>query len=182
MSLRSQLEQRIRELEGELGRARSTQQDSLKQKDSIRTELEQYRQLYTEEMRLRKSLTAKLERLEWCYSQLTIPVALHRPESNKSNKRQLGGSISEEVMLLIWGSFWIQTKKCDGPDRFTPIHTVIACGQTCHLWTRLKKTLTPDLQGVCPCLAAKHRGTLRSCAGNASLCNKPVINVEVRAK
>ncbi|XP_041795118.1 ankyrin repeat domain-containing protein 26 isoform X4 [Chelmon rostratus] len=61
-NLRSQLEQKIREMEGELGRARNTQQDSLNQRDSTRTELERYRQLYTEELRLRKSLAAKLER------------------------------------------------------------------------------------------------------------------------
>ncbi|XP_040894536.1 ankyrin repeat domain-containing protein 26 isoform X5 [Toxotes jaculatrix] len=61
-NLRSQLEQKIRELEGELGRARATQQDSLSQRDSTRTELERYHQLYTEELRLRKSLAAKLER------------------------------------------------------------------------------------------------------------------------
>ncbi|XP_050929149.1 ankyrin repeat domain-containing protein 26 isoform X2 [Lates calcarifer] len=61
-NLRSQLEQKIRELEGELGRARTTQQDSLNQRDSTRTELERYRQLYTEELHLRKSLAAKLER------------------------------------------------------------------------------------------------------------------------
>ncbi|KAM9352318.1 ankyrin repeat domain-containing protein 26 [Symphorus nematophorus] len=61
-NLRAQLEQKIREMEGELGRARSTQQDSLNQRDSTRTELERYRQLYTEELRLRKSLAAKLER------------------------------------------------------------------------------------------------------------------------
>uniref|UniRef100_A0A667YRA2 CCDC144C-like coiled-coil domain-containing protein n=1 Tax=Myripristis murdjan TaxID=586833 RepID=A0A667YRA2_9TELE len=61
-NLRSQLEQRIRELEGELGRARTTQQDSLNQRDSTRTELDRYRELYTEELRLRKSLAAKLER------------------------------------------------------------------------------------------------------------------------
>ncbi|XP_076588911.1 ankyrin repeat domain-containing protein 26 isoform X2 [Chaetodon auriga] len=61
-NLRSQLEQKIREMEGELGRARTTQQDSLNQRESVRTELERYRQLYTEELRLRKSLAAKLER------------------------------------------------------------------------------------------------------------------------
>ncbi|XP_034391748.1 ankyrin repeat domain-containing protein 36C isoform X1 [Cyclopterus lumpus] len=61
-NLRSQLEQKIRELEGELGRARTTHHDSLNQRDSTRTELERYRQLYTEELRLRKSLVAKLER------------------------------------------------------------------------------------------------------------------------
>ncbi|KAF0040587.1 hypothetical protein F2P81_006485 [Scophthalmus maximus] len=60
--LRSQLEQKIRELEGEVGRARTTQHDSLTQRDSTRTELERYRQLYTEELHLRKSMTAKLER------------------------------------------------------------------------------------------------------------------------
>ncbi|XP_019899773.2 ankyrin repeat domain-containing protein 26 isoform X1 [Esox lucius] len=61
-SLRSTLEQRIRELEGELGRARSTQQDSMNLRDSTHTELERYRELYMEELRLRKSLAAKLER------------------------------------------------------------------------------------------------------------------------
>ncbi|KAM3610015.1 uncharacterized protein V6R79_023883 [Siganus canaliculatus] len=61
-TVRSQLEQRIREMEGELGRVRTTQQDSLSQRDSTRTELERYRQLYAEELRLRKSLSAKLER------------------------------------------------------------------------------------------------------------------------
>ncbi|XP_051807841.1 LOW QUALITY PROTEIN: ankyrin repeat domain-containing protein 26 [Acanthochromis polyacanthus] len=61
-NLRSLLEQKIRELEGELGRARTTQQDSVNQRDSTRTELERYRQLYAEELRLRKSLTAKLDR------------------------------------------------------------------------------------------------------------------------
>ncbi|KAL1247103.1 hypothetical protein QQF64_022479 [Cirrhinus molitorella] len=61
-SQRAQLEQRIRDLEGELGRLRSVQQDSLVQRDSSRTELERYKQLYSEELRLRKSMAAKLER------------------------------------------------------------------------------------------------------------------------
>ncbi|CAL8260869.1 unnamed protein product [Merluccius merluccius] len=61
-NLRSQLEQRIRELEGEVGRARSGQQDSLNLRESTRSELERYRELYTDELRLRKSLAAKLDR------------------------------------------------------------------------------------------------------------------------
>ncbi|KAF6716563.1 Ankyrin repeat domain-containing protein 26 [Oryzias melastigma] len=61
-SLRSQFERRIRELEAELGRARSTEQDSLTQRDSTRFELERFKQLHSEEQRLRKSLSAKLER------------------------------------------------------------------------------------------------------------------------
>ncbi|XP_061106944.1 ankyrin repeat domain-containing protein 26 isoform X5 [Conger conger] len=60
--LRSQLEQRIRDLDGELSRLRSSQQDSLSQRDSTKTELDRYRQLYGEELRLRKSLAGKLER------------------------------------------------------------------------------------------------------------------------
>ncbi len=63
-SQRAQQEQRIRDLEGELSRSRSVQQDSLVQRDSRRTELERYKQLYSEELRLRKSLAAKLERWE----------------------------------------------------------------------------------------------------------------------
>ncbi len=63
-SQRAQQEQRVRDLEGELSRSRSVQQDSLLQRDSSRTELERYRQLYSEELRLRKSLAAKLERWE----------------------------------------------------------------------------------------------------------------------
>ncbi|XP_043083712.1 ankyrin repeat domain-containing protein 26 isoform X2 [Puntigrus tetrazona] len=61
-SQRAQQEQRIRDLEGELSRLRSVQQDSLVQRDSSRTELDRYKQLYGEELRLRKSLAAKLER------------------------------------------------------------------------------------------------------------------------
>ncbi|XP_035391096.1 ankyrin repeat domain-containing protein 26 isoform X2 [Electrophorus electricus] len=61
-SQRVHLEQRIRELEGDLSRVRTAQHDSLVQRDSSRTELERYQELYTEELKLRKSLSAKLER------------------------------------------------------------------------------------------------------------------------
>ncbi|XP_035280259.1 ankyrin repeat domain-containing protein 26 isoform X2 [Anguilla anguilla] len=61
-SLRSQLEQRVRDLDSELSRLRTSQQDSLSQRESTKTELERYRELYGEELRLRKSLGAKLER------------------------------------------------------------------------------------------------------------------------
>ena len=61
-SQRSQLDQRIKELELELTRTRSTQQDSITQRESSRAELERYRQLYADELRLRKSLAAKLDR------------------------------------------------------------------------------------------------------------------------
>ncbi|XP_063052762.1 ankyrin repeat domain-containing protein 26 isoform X2 [Engraulis encrasicolus] len=61
-SQRAQQEQRIKELELDLARTRGSQQDSLTQRESSRAELERYRQLYGDELRLRKSLAAKLDR------------------------------------------------------------------------------------------------------------------------
>lgn len=61
-SQRAELEQRIKELEAELNRTHTTQQDCVVQRDSSRTELERYKQLYTDELRLRKSLASKLDR------------------------------------------------------------------------------------------------------------------------
>ncbi|XP_073798594.1 ankyrin repeat domain-containing protein 26 isoform X24 [Danio rerio] len=61
-SQRAHLEQRIRDLEAELSRSRSVQQDSQIQRDSSQSELQRYKQLYGEELRLRKSLAAKLDR------------------------------------------------------------------------------------------------------------------------
>uniref|UniRef100_A0A672I024 Uncharacterized protein n=1 Tax=Salarias fasciatus TaxID=181472 RepID=A0A672I024_SALFA len=90
-NLRSQLEQKIRELEGELGRARTTQQDSLNQRDSTRTELDRYRQLYSEELRLRKSLAAKLERSAEANSKLLNERSRSLITSNIGNG-SLGGA------------------------------------------------------------------------------------------
>uniref|UniRef100_A0A8C5ELI6 Uncharacterized protein n=1 Tax=Gouania willdenowi TaxID=441366 RepID=A0A8C5ELI6_GOUWI len=56
VNLRSQLEQRIRELEEELSRAHSSQQDSLHQRESTRIELQRCHTLYADELRVRKSL------------------------------------------------------------------------------------------------------------------------------
>ncbi|XP_030072033.1 ankyrin repeat domain-containing protein 26 [Microcaecilia unicolor] len=61
-TLRNQLEHRIQDLESELGRVKSAQQDSLSQKESSQTELGRYRDLYSEELKLRKSLANKLDR------------------------------------------------------------------------------------------------------------------------
>ncbi|XP_069484049.1 ankyrin repeat domain-containing protein 26 isoform X2 [Ambystoma mexicanum] len=61
-SLRNQMEHRIRDLESELSRIKSTQQDSMCQKESTQTELDRYKDLYSEEIKIRKSLAAKLDR------------------------------------------------------------------------------------------------------------------------
>lgn len=80
-NLRSLLEQKIRELEGELGRSRTSQQESLNQRDSTRTELERYRQLYAEELRLRKSLAAKLDRANGRLSEANSKLLNERSKS-----------------------------------------------------------------------------------------------------
>ncbi|KAK2842567.1 hypothetical protein Q5P01_012767 [Channa striata] len=90
-NLRSQLEQKIRELEGELGRVRTTQQDSINQRDSTRTELEQYRQLYNEELRLRKSLAAKLERANSRLAEANSKLLSERSRSLMTSSITNGG-------------------------------------------------------------------------------------------
>ncbi|XP_072407625.1 ankyrin repeat domain-containing protein 26 isoform X8 [Chiloscyllium punctatum] len=61
-TIRSQLDQRIKDLELELNKLRTSQQDSINLKDSAQLELERYKELYSEELKLRKSLAAKLDR------------------------------------------------------------------------------------------------------------------------
>uniref|UniRef100_A0A670YYC9 CCDC144C-like coiled-coil domain-containing protein n=1 Tax=Pseudonaja textilis TaxID=8673 RepID=A0A670YYC9_PSETE len=61
-SLRNQLENRIKELESELAKFKNNQQDSILQKESTHTELERYKGLYSEEIKIRKSLESKLDR------------------------------------------------------------------------------------------------------------------------
>lgn len=55
-SLRSQMELRIQDLESELSKLRAAQQDSSK------TELEKYKQFYLEELKVRHSLSAELNK------------------------------------------------------------------------------------------------------------------------
>ncbi|KAM8972070.1 ankyrin repeat domain-containing protein 26 [Pelodytes ibericus] len=61
-SIKNQLEGRIQELQTELHRLKMTQQENVFQKESTLTELHQFRDMYATEMKMRKSLTAKLER------------------------------------------------------------------------------------------------------------------------
>uniref|UniRef100_UPI00398F56B1 ankyrin repeat domain-containing protein 26 isoform X3 n=1 Tax=Pristiophorus japonicus TaxID=55135 RepID=UPI00398F56B1 len=61
-TIRNQLEQRIKDVESELSKLRTSQQDSTSLKESAQLELERYKELYSEELKLRKSLAAKLDR------------------------------------------------------------------------------------------------------------------------
>ncbi|NXL46702.1 ANR26 protein, partial [Podilymbus podiceps] len=61
-SLRNQLKHRIKDLECELDRIKNTQQDSIYQKESTQAEVERYKELYLEEVKIRRCLANKLER------------------------------------------------------------------------------------------------------------------------
>ncbi|KAM6091003.1 ankyrin repeat domain-containing protein 26-like [Theristicus caerulescens] len=61
-SLRNQLKDRIRDLKRELDRIKNTQQDSMFQKVSTQAEVERYKELYLEEVKIRRCLANKLER------------------------------------------------------------------------------------------------------------------------
>ncbi|XP_065489114.1 ankyrin repeat domain-containing protein 26 [Caloenas nicobarica] len=61
-SLRNQLKHRIRDLECELDRIKNTQQDNIFQKESTQAEVERYKQMYLEEVKIRRCLANKLER------------------------------------------------------------------------------------------------------------------------
>ncbi|XP_051886608.1 ankyrin repeat domain-containing protein 26 isoform X2 [Pristis pectinata] len=62
LSSRKELEQKNRDLELELSKLRSSQEDSLNLKESAQKEIERYKELYSEELKLRKSIAAKLDR------------------------------------------------------------------------------------------------------------------------
>ncbi|KYO47574.1 ankyrin repeat domain-containing protein 26 isoform B [Alligator mississippiensis] len=82
-SLRNQLEHRIRDLESELGRMKNTQQDSIFQKESTQTELERYKNLYAEEIKIRKCLASKLERANERLAEANAKL-LHEHHRSKS--------------------------------------------------------------------------------------------------
>ncbi|XP_047246190.1 ankyrin repeat domain-containing protein 26 isoform X5 [Girardinichthys multiradiatus] len=103
-NLRSHLEQKIRELEGELGRVRTSHLDSLNQKESTRSELERYRQLYNEEMRLRKSLAAKLERANSRLSEANSKLLSERSRSLITGNITNGSLVGPTLDLSSLGS------------------------------------------------------------------------------
>ncbi|XP_064904877.1 ankyrin repeat domain-containing protein 26 isoform X3 [Columba livia] len=61
-SLRKQLKHRIRDLEFELDRIKNIQQDNIFQKESTQAEVKRYKELYLEEVKIRRCLANKLER------------------------------------------------------------------------------------------------------------------------
>ncbi|XP_041110509.1 ankyrin repeat domain-containing protein 26-like isoform X2 [Polyodon spathula] len=99
-TLRNQLEQRIRDLEGELSRAWSTQQNSMSQRDSTQTELERYKELYSQELKLRKSLAAKLDRSNERLAEANTKL-LNEHQRNKSFIASSIGSLTASPVLDV---------------------------------------------------------------------------------
>ncbi|KAL7982679.1 hypothetical protein Chor_010277, partial [Crotalus horridus] len=99
-SLRSQLENRIKELETELAKLKNSQQDSILQKESTHTELEKYKGLYSEELKIRKSLGSKLDRANAKLAEASTQL-YHERHKNKSLLANsfLSGSLSSSPVL-----------------------------------------------------------------------------------
>ncbi|XP_048868792.1 ankyrin repeat domain-containing protein 26 isoform X2 [Brienomyrus brachyistius] len=92
-SLRAQQEQRMRELEDEMSRLRGSQNDSLSQKESALTELQRYRELYSQELQLRKSLAAKLERSNERLGEANAKLLGERQRTRSLIAGSMGGSL-----------------------------------------------------------------------------------------
>ncbi|XP_062838457.1 ankyrin repeat domain-containing protein 26 isoform X8 [Anolis carolinensis] len=99
-SLKNQLENRIRDLESELTKLKNSQQDSGLQKHSIHTELERYKELYSEELKMRKSLRSKLDRSSEKLAEANAKLFYERNRSRSLLANSfLGGSLSTSPVL-----------------------------------------------------------------------------------
>ncbi|XP_061496062.1 ankyrin repeat domain-containing protein 26 isoform X6 [Rhineura floridana] len=99
-SLRNQLENRIKDLESELAKLRNRQQDNVLQKESVRSELERYKGLYSEELKMRKSFGSKLDRANEKLAEASTKLLheRHRSKSLLANSF-ISGSLSSSPVL-----------------------------------------------------------------------------------
>ncbi|XP_074759251.1 ankyrin repeat domain-containing protein 26 [Athene noctua] len=99
-SLRNQLKHRIRDLECELDRIKNTQQDSIFQKESTQAEAEKYKELYLEEVKIRRCLANKLERANerLAESNAKLLQERHRSKSLITNSIVSGGLAASPVL------------------------------------------------------------------------------------
>ncbi|XP_053114069.1 ankyrin repeat domain-containing protein 26-like isoform X8 [Hemicordylus capensis] len=98
-TVRNQLEHRIRELESELARERSSKQDNLF-RESNHTELEQYKALYSEEQKMRKSLGSKLDRANERLAEANAKILYERQRSRSLFASSfVSGSLSASPVL-----------------------------------------------------------------------------------
>ncbi|XP_065692619.2 ankyrin repeat domain-containing protein 26 isoform X11 [Patagioenas fasciata] len=88
-SLRKQLKYRIRDLECELDRIKNIQQDNIFQKESTQAEVERYKGLYLEEVKIRRCLANKLERA----NEKLAEANAHLLQERHRNKSLIASSI-----------------------------------------------------------------------------------------
>ncbi|XP_077009222.1 ankyrin repeat domain-containing protein 26 isoform X4 [Tamandua tetradactyla] len=74
-SIRSQMELRIKDLESELSKMKTSQEDSYK------TELEKYKQLYLEELKVRKSLSNKLNKANEQLAEISTKLLVEKQQN-----------------------------------------------------------------------------------------------------
>ncbi|XP_014819351.1 PREDICTED: ankyrin repeat domain-containing protein 26-like isoform X5 [Calidris pugnax] len=99
-SLRNQLKHRIRDLECELDRIKNTQQDSIFQKESTQAEVERYKELYLEEVKIRRCLANKLERANEKVAEANAKLLQerHRSKSLIASSIVTGGLTASPVL------------------------------------------------------------------------------------
>uniref|UniRef100_A0A4X2MBX2 Uncharacterized protein n=1 Tax=Vombatus ursinus TaxID=29139 RepID=A0A4X2MBX2_VOMUR len=87
-SIRNQMEQRIRDLETEISKMKNSHQDSTE------AEIERYRQLYSEELKIRKSLSNKVDRTTERLAEMS-----HRLLNEKQKNKILINSFTASPVL-----------------------------------------------------------------------------------
>ncbi|XP_064512155.1 ankyrin repeat domain-containing protein 26-like [Pseudopipra pipra] len=96
-SVRIQLEERIRDLESELDRVKKTQQESASRKEATRGEMEMYKDLYLEELKTRRCLDKKLERLEKLLRVDRRKLRANEEKETQSQLEEMKNRYSEKV-------------------------------------------------------------------------------------
>ncbi|XP_067171310.1 ankyrin repeat domain-containing protein 26 isoform X3 [Apteryx mantelli] len=100
-SLRNQLKHRIRDLESELDRIKNTQQDNIFQKESTQAEVGKYKELYLEEVKIRRCLANKLERANERLAEANAKLLneRHRSRSLIASSIVSGGGLTASPVL-----------------------------------------------------------------------------------
>ncbi|XP_051628008.1 ankyrin repeat domain-containing protein 26-like [Manacus candei] len=96
-SVRIQLEDRIRGLESELDRVKRTQQESASRKEATQAEMTLYKELYLEEVKTRRCLAKKVERLEKLLRLERRKVRLNEEKESQSQLEEMKKSYCEKV-------------------------------------------------------------------------------------
>ncbi|XP_027563616.1 ankyrin repeat domain-containing protein 26-like, partial [Neopelma chrysocephalum] len=96
-SMRIQLEGRIRDLESELDRVKKAQQESASQKEATQEEMAMYKDLYLEEVKTRRCLAKKLERVEKLLRLESRKVRVSEEKESQSQLEEMKTRYSEKV-------------------------------------------------------------------------------------